>query len=379
MHTGWSPNSKFFKPCSWTTWIMQHSPKPIRTAKAIASLRLLGRTLNGNSTPARPQPRSRPRTKTPAQVQAMAGVSIETQTELVPQDHLAPHQGDEGNPTPPEQTMQGLHSMIKDLTARMDRKSKSRSRSGSTRRSPTRAAAPPRDHSPADRYARSRRSTRSPRRRSRSAHSSRRRSRRSRSRSRSRSRTRSRSRRRRSSHSSRHSPSRQRQLPRPAPADHRTDISTALAAQYPPMGNPSGKRLPITGLALEPYKCLPPDLRKIARERRARRDLTFPEHVCGYLKMVTATMDNTTEAYAALHHLSQVAQDAAVLPWQAMREWSLACMVHIDDGGTSWHDVDLFTKERTRLSWMKGRQLEVDRHYPCLWMSNNFLLNLRLK
>ena len=87
--------------------------------------------------------------------------------------------------------------------------------------------------------------------------------------------------------------------------------------------------------------------------------------MCGFLRMLAPTLENTSEAHAAVQHLAQVAQDAAVLPWPAVREWTHACMSHIEDRNSNWHDVETFTNERTRLSWMKGRLMEADRKYPC--------------
>ena len=72
-------------------------------------------------------------------------------------------------------------------------------------------------------------------------------------------------------------------------------------------------------------------------------------------------LDPASQAHAALQH----AQDAATLPWEADGELTQACIANIEDGNALWHDMELFTNDCTSLSWIKGRQLKVDRHYPC--------------
>ena len=241
--------------------------------------------------------------------------------------------------------------MIKDLTAEVKR-DRTRSRSRSTRRSRRRDPSRDRRYSPSSNRSgsRRRRSRSGGRRISSRRTSSRRHSRRRRSRSSTRS-TSSRRRDRRSSSPRGRAPAHAAQ---PAAAAY-PDPARVLAQQYPQIGNPTGKRLSRRRLTLEPYRSLPPDLKTRASERRSRRDLTFPEHVCGAIRMLFPTIDPLSEPHAVLKHLSQVAEDAAILPWAAVRE---ACMAHIEDGDATWHDQELFTNDRTKLSWIKGRQLE---------------------
>ena len=352
------------------------TPKPVRTAKAIANLKLTGHipskelrtSVNTSAARAPVELQTQPPAQPDTPPATMDGVATQTdpiqQVEELPQAQQAQQPTSPPGPKQPD-TIEGLKDMIKDLVKeRVDQvtKSKSRSRSASTRSSRSRGRSPHsrRRYTPSvDRGSQRRKRSGSTRRRSSSTRSSRHTRRRSASRSRSRSHSQRRHKRKRSTSG--------RRSPRP-PAqtlDARRNTTNALAAQYPSMGNPSGKRLPITGLTLEPYRCLPPDMRKKAKERRSRRDLSFPEHVCGYLRMVAATMDPSSEAYAALHHASQVAQDAAVLPWPAVREWTQSWMANIEERQATWHDAELFTNDRTRLSWFKGRQMEVDRRYPC--------------
>ena len=71
----------------------------------------------------------------------------------------------------------------------------------------------------------------------------------------------------RRSASTRHSP--RRHSPRKDTGDQasRKEADTTLLAQYPAKGNLTGKKLPRCELSLEPYRCLPPDLKKKANER----------------------------------------------------------------------------------------------------------------
>ena len=232
------------------------------------------------------------------------------------------------------------------------RRSKSGSRA-SAHRSSRRRRESPRHRSTSRRSTRSRHrgSTRD---RSRSHHrSSRRRSRSTfsrpshhRSRSHRSTRSRSRSRRPRSSRSRsrRHSSSPRRKAAR------------AVKAQYPEMGKAKGEPLPVKGLPLEPYYNLPPDLRSKARARRSRRDMTFPEYMCGMLSMIAKCAPPDSQVQAAITHAAQVAQDAAGYTWAAVREWSQTALTHVEDGKDDWVDqTGLIARERTRLSWIKGK------------------------
>ena len=264
----------------------------------------------------------------------------------------------------------------KDSAAR--RRSNSRSthsskysrRSGSRRRTRTRS---PRRRSRSRSRSRSRRSTRS-RRRSTSARSSRtrstsrdrhrrrssRRSSRSASRRGSRRETRSRTRTRSTS------PRRRRSTTsHTGSGSAPKSVDAVLASQYPDMGKGAGKSLPRKGLHLEPYYNLPPDLRSKARSRRSRTDMTFPEYMCGTLNLIAKSVPKETEVHAAIIHAAQVAQDAAGYTWSAVREWSQTCLVHIEDRSEDWNtSSQFFHRERTRLSWMKGKPAQEVR-IPC--------------
>ena len=208
----------------------------------------------------------------------------------------------------------------------------------------------------------SRRSTRSRRRsssRTRSRSSRRRSKRRSRSTSSRRShrrsksprssRSRSRSRHRRSTRSRSRSKRRHSSSPR-----RRTD--NAIKAQYPEMGKGKGELLPVKGLPLEPYYNLPPDLKTKARARRSRRDLTFPEYMCGLLSMIAKCAPPESQINSAINHAAQVAQDAAGYTWSAVREWSQTALTHLEEGKDDWvNQTGLIARERTRLSWIKGK------------------------
>ena len=359
-------------------------PRPVRNAKTIANIKLLGRI------PARAVADQHAGAQTKAlsnsgiaktsntcpnttQSIIMAGVSTQTdpiQSLDVPvqaqhanqvPDHQTGHP--EPPPLPADHGMADMRVLIKDLTDRMERaeaaRHKPRSRSTSPRRRRRRSSSRDRRYSPtSDKGSTRARRTSTGRRRSSSRAPSRRRSHSSRRRSR----TRSTSRRRRTSS---RSSSARRTPPAAQAISAQNEIDRALAAQYPQLGNHTGKRLPITGLTLEPYRSLPPDLRKNARERRSRRELTFPEHMCGLIKMISKALDPASEAHAALMHAAQVAQDAATLPWPAVREWTQACMAHIEDRQATWHDSVTFATERTSLSWIRGRQMEAERRYTC--------------
>ena len=352
------------------------STRPPRNAKAIANVKLQTRvpprkdTYQGAAIAVEQQIQEVSVLIHPAHLQPslpqssdMAGVATQTDP-LQPEDIPITQDAQPGvtpGPLAPAQEMADMRAMIKSLMDRMDRADKPNTPPQSPTTGPRRRRSSSRDrrYSPTSERGSTRaRRTSTGRRRSSSRRSSRRRSHSPRRRSRTRSSSR---RRRRSSRStsSRRSPNR---IPITA---QQTDVTAALAAQFPTIGSFKGKRLPVSALTLEPYRSLPPDLRKKAKERRSRRELSFPEHMCGLLKMIMSVMDPVTEAHAALSHAVHVAQDAATLPWPAVRDWTLACMGHIENGDASWHDAALFTNERTRLSWIKGRQMEADRHYPC--------------
>ena len=124
-----------------------------------------------------------------------------------------------------------------------------------------------------------------------------------------------------------------------------------------------GKRLPTRKLTLEPYYNLPPDLKDC--ERHSGRRLSFPEHMCGILNMARKAMDLDTDAYAVITHAAQVAQDATTLHWPEVRNWSQTCPAHIEAGPAKWTIKLIFHKERTPLSWIRGKTQDQFK-VPCL-------------
>ena len=144
----------------------------------------------------------------------------------------------------------------------------------------------------------------------------------------------------------------------------RSSVEKALDEQYTRIGSHTGKRLPRSRATIEPYNNLPPDIREKARARSSRRALTYPEHMCGMLQMIMKTVDNKTETYSALRHLAHISQDAVTLMWPGVREWTQACLTHIQDGDVTWTDHKLFDEERTRISWIRGKPKQEIR-IPC--------------
>ena len=262
--------------------------------------------------------------------------------------------------------LKNIEDMLLDWKKDKERKRASAERSRRSSRhtqSPSRSRRPSRHtgYSPSSRRSHSRH-------RSRSRHSSRRRS--SRSRSRRRTHSRSRLRRRSSSRRQRHrSGSRERRRSRtgsardPQPVAD-SELDSALKLQYPEMGRPKGKPLPKYAVSLEPYRRLPPDLKKNAADRKSRRDLTFPEHMCGFLSMILKYVDEDTEVYGAVEHAAQVAEDAATVGWTDVRSWSQACLGHIEDGAATWTERAAFDRTRTKLSWVK-RKSKHEIKVPC--------------
>ena len=360
----------FTRPPSRPVQVMS---KPPRTAKTLANFRLLGRAesypenVSRTVPPNEPGAMATPGPAQPAGTNQAVPVATTADTPIIPAANLVNpllvHTGldQAAQPAPDPNTMAGLYTMIKDLTVQMEkRRSRSSSRHSRRRKNcstSTKRSSP--DRSSSD--GRSGRSG-SGRRRSSSGRSGRRSPRR-RSRSTSTSYSRGRDRRRRSSSRS----SRRPRSPRAARKDRATreEAATALDKQYPAIGKPTGKRISTRDLVLQPYRHLPPDLKKKAGDRRSRRDLTFPEHVCGVLNVVAESMEQGTDAHALVVHTAQVAQDAATLPWCAVREWTQASMAHLTGGAVKWGDTDLIASERTRLSWIKGRQMEQLQRAPC--------------
>ena len=118
-----------------------------------------------------------------------------------------------------------------------------------------------------------------------------------------------------------------------------------MESQYPALGTHHGNYLHTSRATLEPYRSLPPDLKRRAGERTSKKDLSLPEHVCGLLNMALKIMDPTTEEYAAIEPMAQVAQDATTMQWNIVRGWSQVCLAHLE-GGATWADSTLFKEER---------------------------------
>ena len=93
--------------------------------------------------------------------------------------------------------------------------------------------------------------------------------------------------------------------------------------------------------------------------------MTFPEYMCGMLYMIAKCTPKDTEVRAAITHAAQVAEDAAGYTWSAVREWSQSCLSHIEQGSEKWvAESDIFTRDRTRLSWLKGKPIR-EVKVPC--------------
>ena len=315
--------------------------------------------------------------------EAIPGTSQDIPVQLAHQVPLQDPQGQQGQPgghlNPPhtpqqidpqlDSRLKNIEDMLKEWkenrspTATRERATRPNTpaRSSKSRRSPSRRRSGSRRHS----SGRSGRSTRSPSR----SHHSRRSSSKSRRRSSGhrhrRSSYRSRSSRSKSGHRSRRSRSRSRSRDRrrdtisPPTRPRRKStsaekLSRALESQYPTIGRPKGRPLPKSGLTLEPYRNLPPEIRKRASKRKSRRDLLFPEHMCGFLNTILKSVDQDSELFSAVEHAAQVAEDASTLCWIDVREWSQACLAHVEQGA-SWLDRPLFEKDRTKISWVQGR------------------------
>ena len=99
-------------------------------------------------------------------------------------------------------------------------------------------------------------------------------------------------------------------------------------------------------------------LKRKVRDRtgkKNRRDLTFPEYVCGYTRMLLTEIDPMTDLYGMINHLAQTAQDAVATPWPAVRIWTTTCLDYIQDGHATWSESALFSDERNRIAWSYAR------------------------
>ena len=72
--------------------------------------------------------------------------------------------------------------------------------------------------------------------------------------------------------------------------------------------------------------------------------------------MIAKSAPPDSDLEIAINHAAQVAQDAAGYTWSAVREWSQSCMSHISEDKDGWRvSPDLLARERTRISWLKGK------------------------
>ena len=99
-------------------------------------------------------------------------------------------------------------------------------------------------------------------------------------------------------------------------------------------GHPSGTNINLP----TPKTCLPPDMRK--RIKKEKRDLTFPEYICGYSRMLAMEVSPDTVLYRKILHMSQLAEDTATLGFAGPRLWSQTCMDHVMEGDVTWKDTN---------------------------------------
>ena len=155
--------------------------------------------------------------------------------------------------------------------------------------------------------------------------------------------------------------------------NHRNDptsqrlLTHALARQYQNMGRSTGRQEDFLPPLIRPHDALPPDMKRQVRDRttkKNRKDLTFPEFVCGYSRMLLSELDPHSDLYSMIAHLSHVAQDTIVAPWPAVRSWSNTCLDYVQEDNATWSDTALFAEERNRLVWSQAR-LGNTKSIPC--------------
>ena len=125
------------------------------------------------------------------------------------------------------------------------------------------------------------------------------------------------------------------------------------------MGHPSGTNINLP----TPKTCVPPDMRK--RIKKEKRDLTFPEYICGYSRMLAMEVSPDTVLYQQILHMSQLAEDTATLGFAGPRLWSQTCMGHVMEGDVTWRDTNFIASERMRLSWLHPSDRETGQRLPC--------------
>ena len=86
--------------------------------------------------------------------------------------------------------------------------------------------------------------------------------------------------------------------------------------------------------------------------------------MCGLLYTNLKSIDHDTELYTAIELAAQVAEDASTLCWNEVREWSQACLANIEAGSATWLSRPLFERDRTNLSWVRGRA-KGNQKLPC--------------
>ena len=107
----------------------------------------------------------------------------------------------------------------------------------------------------------------------------------------------------------------------------------AIGLQYPVIGVPTGKE------PKRPYDYLPQNIKREMKAAKLKKKLPPLIYVCGYLSLLAEPMEPTSALAANLWHLADVAQDAAGLPWDNVREWADAMRYYSDCCGKSWHDT----------------------------------------
>ena len=88
-------------------------------------------------------------------------------------------------------------------------------------------------------------------------------------------------------------------------------------------------------------------------------------YVCGYLRLLAEPMEPTSALAANLWHLADVAQDAAGLPWDNVREWADAMRYYSDCCGKSWHDTQLQQNKQNRIVWFPSTRAP-PQESPCI-------------
>lgn len=107
-----------------------------------------------------------------------------------------------------------------------------------------------------------------------------------------------------------------------------------------------------------PFAYLDRELQREIARKGHPEELQFNHHLNGLCRMAIERLDERSEAYGLINHISQILEDSEFLQWSSIRPFSNTVISNVARGKWHWGDEKSIEKCRNN-QYMRGRNLDV--------------------